>query len=67
MAKRKKYKLKRTTRTYSPIIAVLGGKHHTEYIPLATEVRMLGTNGEAARFVSNSMARKKGIFRRTTY
>lgn len=32
--KRKKYKLKRT-KVYSPIIAVLGGKHHTDYMPMS--------------------------------
>lgn len=32
--KRKRFKLKRT-RVYSPIIAVLGGKHHTDYMPIS--------------------------------
>jgi hypothetical protein len=33
LLKKKKLKLVRT-KTYSPIVAVMGGKHHTDYMPI---------------------------------
>ena len=32
MAKRKSFKLQKTQKTYSPIVAIMGGKHHTDYM-----------------------------------
>lgn len=65
MAKSKTYKLKRTPRTYSPIIAVLGGKHHTEYMPILNANR---TDNNKNNTVGKMRVKStKGIFKRTTY
>jgi len=59
MAKNKKHKLVRPEKTYSPIIAVLGGKHHTDYMPVDYGKPIEGNVSKTK--TSNGYPRKRSI------
>ena len=59
MAKSKKHKLVKPEKTYSPIIAVLGGKHHTDYMPVDYGMPIEGNVNRPK--ASNGYPRKRSI------
>lgn len=68
MAKRKGYKLQKTQKTYSPIIGVLGGKHHTDYMPkdYGTSVSSVHEKAATKSGVPSRIRTKRSIFSKNT-
>jgi hypothetical protein len=65
MAKRKKFKLNKLQKTYSPVVAIMGGKHHTDYMPATFDLEgEITLESEKIKGNSKIIRRrtKKGIF-----